>query len=372
MPIRLFAAAWSYELASWFAFLSVVSWLEARGGAGLSGAYFVLYNGVQLPAAALLGPWLDRLERGWGLRLALFVPVLPLFAVLAVTGLWSGLVLGAAFALSDYLLYTLVPAAVPLVVPAERVSRANAFWQAGSGAIFVAAPAASGWVFDRFGALSGVAISGAFLLLALFFAFGLYLGRPEGPRRRGGWREAVAEPLVVWTAASVFLLAAGGGLVNAALPVLTGGGRDYGLLLSALGAGSLLATLVLTRRRVARPLRLALFGALAHVPGDLALALGAGLALYLPAGFVKGVANAAYHLGLDTALQLGLPGGILARAFSLGWAVGNLGQVLGAGAFGLLAPEVGARSLLFVSALFALLGAWPLVRAGAATRRPRG
>jgi len=369
MLLRLFAAAWSYELASWFAFLSVVSWLEAEGGAGLTGAYFVLYNGVQLPVATLLAPLLDRLERGLGLRIAFFLPVVPLLLALGVGRLWSGLFLGAAFALSDYLIYTLVPAAVPMRVPPERVSRANALWQTGSGVIFVVAPAASGAFLERFGVFAGFYVAGGLLLLALLLALGLFVGRPEARGARGGWREVLAHPLALWAALAVFLVALGGGAVNAALPVLTGGGRDYGLLLSALGAGGLLASLFFTRVQLASPLGLARAGVLLHAVGDLALWLGRGMAVYLPAGFLKGVANSVFSLGLDTELQRRLPAGVLARAFSLGWALGNLGQVIGAGAFGLLAPATGPRVLLLLSALLALLALAPLGRAGAAPRR---
>ena len=364
MPLRLFAAAWGYELASWFAFLSVISWLEAAGGARLSGLYFVLYNGVQLPAAALLAPVLDRAERGRLLRLVVALPAAFLLLLLVQRELWAGLFLGAAFALSDYLLYTLVPSAVPLLVPAERLSRANALWQAGSGVIFVLAPAASGAFLERFGVFSGFYVAGGLLALALLLAAGLFVGRPEEKGARGGWREVLAHPLALWAAAAVFFVALGGGVVNAALPVLTGGGRDYGLLLSALGTGGLLASLVFTRVQLFRPLRLAFAAVIFHAGGDLALALGRGIAVYLPAGFFKGIANSIFSLGLDTELQRRLPAGVLARAFSLGWAAGNLGQVLGSGAVALWAAALGVRTLLLAAALIGLSALLPLLRTG--------
>jgi len=372
MPWRLLAVAWLYEAGSWFGFLSVVSWLEATGGPAWAGAYFVLYNGVQLPAAAALGPRLDRLERGRGLLLAVLFPLLALVLALAVRALWAGLVLGAAFAVADYLLYTLVPAAVPLAVPAGKASRANALWQTGSGVLFVLAPAVAGVWIGRAGVFAGFAAAGILAALAGGLALGLRLGRPEAAGEGAGWRAVLAYPLVGWTAVSLFLVSAGGGVANAALPGLTGGGRDYGLVLSALGAGGLAAALVLLGRSLARPLWLAALGALLHFAGNLGLALGGGLGSLMAAGFLKGAANSAYHVGLDTAFQTGLPGGVLARAFSLGWAVANLGQVAGAGAYGLLGGKVPARGLLLGAAVLAGIALLPLKRAAAAGLPRRG
>ena len=365
MPFRLFAAAWSYELASWFAFLSVISWLEATAGARLLSLYFVLYNGAQFPAAAVLAPLLDRAERGRLLLLVVLLPALPLLLLFVFEALWLGLFLGAVFAVSDYLLYTLVPSAVPLVVPKERLSRANALWQTGSGVIFVAAPAVSGAFLELLGVFAGFLVAGFLLAVAFFFAFGVRVGRPETRGKRGGWREVLAYPPALWAAVAVFLVALGGGVVNAVLPVLTGGGRDYGLLLSALGAGGLLASLVFTRVSLRQPLRLACGAVFLHAGGDLALLFGRGMAVYLPAGFFKGVANTSFSLGLDTELQKRLPAGLLARAFSLGWAAGNLGQMLGSGAYGLLADSLGVRALLIAVAA-SLAALWPLKR----MRRP--
>ncbi len=365
---RFLAAAWSYELASWLAFLAVVTRLEAEAGAAASGLYFVLYNGVQLPAAAVLGPWLDRLDRGRGFALALVLPLPALAFALGAPSLTSGLFLGAAYALSDYLLFALVPAAVPQLVPMERVSRANALWQTGSGVIFAAAPAAAGLGLERLGYRAVLLLAGLLLGTALLLWPGRSLGRVGEGAPRGGWGAVLAAPLAAKGALAVFWVALGGGLVNAALPVLTGGGEDYGIVLSAIGAGGLLTTLLFTRVPLARPLRLAGAGALAHAAGDLLLLAG----VYLPAGVLKGGANAAFTLGLDTALQLELSPRVLARAFSLGWAVGNLGQMMGAGAFAAFARPLGARVLLGFSAGFALLALVPLKGAGAALRRPRG
>ncbi len=364
MPWRLFAVAWLYEAGSWFGFLAVVSWLQATGGPAWAGAYFVLYNGVQLPAAALLGPWLDRLAREKGLRLAAALPLLALALALAFRTLASGLLLGGAFAVADYLFYTLLPAAVPIAVPKGGVARANALWQTGSGVLFVLAPAAAGFWIEGAGVFAGFLAAGLFAGLALLFALGLRLGRPGGPGAASGWRAALAHPLVLWTAASVFLLAAGGGVVNAVLPVLTGGGRDYGLLLSAIGLGGLMASLWLLRFPPARPLGLAALGLGFHVLADLGLALGPGLGAYLAAGLLKGGANTAYPVGLDTALQTGLPAAVLARAFSLGWAVGNLGQLLGAGAFSLSAGRLSTQGFFLFSAGLSLLALGPLFAAG--------
>ncbi len=359
------AAAWGYELASWLAFLAVVTQLEAEAGAAASGLYFVLYNGVQLPAAALLGPWLDRLDRGQGFALALVLPLPALALALGAPSLTSGLFLGAAYALSDYLLFSLVPAAIPQLVPMERVSRANALWQTGSGVIFAAAPAAAGLGLERLGYRAVLLLAGLLIGTALLLWPGRSLGRVGEEAPRGGWGAVLAVPLAVKGALAVFWVALGGGLVNAALPVLTGGGKDYGIVLSAIGTGGLLTTLLFTRVPLARPLRLAGAGVLAHAASDLLLLAG----VYFPAGMLKGGANAAFTLGLDTALQLELSPRVLARAFSLGWAVGNLGQALGAGVFGLLAPEIGPRVLLLGSALLALLALFPIRGAGSAGER---
>ncbi len=362
MPLRLLTVAWLLELGSWFGFLAAVSALEAAGGAAWVSSYFVLYNGVQLVFAPLFGPLLDRVDRGRALGGVALLPLLALVLALVKGGLWGFLAVGVAYALTDWLYYNLVPAALPRLVTPHRLSRANALWSVGSGFLFLAAPAAAGAWTERAGAAGGLWVAGGAALLALLLGLGLSTGAPEPATGRGGWRALFGLWPAWYAALAVFLLALGGGVVNAALPVLTGGGRDYGFLLSAMGAGSLLASVLLAGRELARPLLAARIGLLLHALGDLGFALTRGVLAYLPFGLAKGVANVAFPVGLDTALGRRLPEAVLGRVFALGFFFSNLGQVLGAAAFGRLAGPVGPALLLFASAGLSLLALAPLAR----------
>ena len=359
MPWRLFFFAWLYEAGSWFGFLAVVSWLEATGGPAWAGAYFVLYNGVQLPAAALLGPWLDRVQ-------ARALPLIPLLPLLALGLAWTtpsaglGVLVGATFALGDYMVYSLVPALLPARVPRERLLRANAFWQMGSAVIFVLAPGIAGMVSGRLGYAAAFVPAAGFSLGALLLSLSLARVRVAGAAGvgLGGWGALKDAPAAIWAAVAVFVASLGTGLVNAALPVLTGGGEVYGYVLSAVGLGFFLGS-VYTSRVGGWPLGLARAGLLAYAGGGVFFAFGRALWTWLMGGVFRGSGIALFTVGLNTALQARLPQALLGRVFSLGWALGNLGQMLGALAFSLAATEA-TRPFFLVSTLLSLLALWPL------------
>ncbi len=361
--LRLLAIAWTYELGSWFAFISVITWLERSGGGQWVSAYFVLYNGVQLLAAPILAPILDRYDRG---RLLGVIPLLPLSAILLSTldqTLPVGVIAGAMFALADVFVFNLVPAIIPLLLAEGRISRANAAWSVGSSVIFALAPAGAGVLIGQKGILAGLVTAGILAAISLAVGLGFHSGRqpmPGGERLR--WWTLLLRPRLIHIATATLLLSLGGGIVNAALPRLASNGQSYGFILSALGWGSLAAGILLTTRELKRPLGWARLAYLAHALGNAVLAAFTALPAFLGAGFAKGAANTLGSVAIDSHLQKTLEAAVLGRAFAGLWSLANLGQLVGAGAFGLAEGTLGARTLLWLSAGLALLGSAILSR----------
>ncbi len=363
--LRLLAIAWTYELGSWFAFISVISWLERSGGSQWVSAYFVLYNGVQLLAAPVLAPVLDRADRG---RLLAAIPLFPLVAIVLTAThktLPLGVAVGAMFALADVFVFNLVPAIIPLLLAPGRISRANAAWSVGSSVIFALAPAGAGLLIEQKGVFAGLIAAGILAAISLGLGVGFRSGRQQAQGGEGlRWWTLLLQPGLIHIATAMLFLSLGGGIVNAALPRLAKGGQSYGFILSSLGWGSLVAGLLLTARELERPLGWARLAYLAHAAGDAVLAAFTALPAFLGAGFAKGAANTLGSVAIDSHLQKTLEAAVLGRVFAGLWSLANLGQLVGAGVFGLGEGALGARALLWLSAALALLGSVILSRPG--------
>src|SRR5262249_35794979 len=140
------------------------------------------------------------------------------------------------------------------------------------------------------------------------------------------------------------------------------GADGWGLLASAESAGVLAMTLLLTRRRMERPLLSGLLGIAFFGAPMLAFGLTSSLLVLVPVAVVSGAGLSVFSLGWALAMQENIPGDMLSRATSYD-ALGSfvaipVGQLCAGGlaaAFG-ITRVIGAGGAVYVALPVLLLG----------------
>ncbi|MFC5197350.1 MFS transporter [Streptomyces kaempferi] len=262
---------------------------------------------------------------------------------------------------------------VPLVVPADRLQRANGMLRVGTNSSLLLGLALSGVTVALVGAGWALALNAAsFVISAMLTARLRTASRP--PKRssgwadlREGWREFSSRQwLWVVVAQYAIVIAA----VNANVGVLgpmtaedhLGGARAWSVIVGAQALGTIAGAGLAARVRVARPLLVAV---LATFPAAVPIALlstRAPVWLIAAAMFLAGVAGDVFGVLWATTIQREIPEEVLSRVSSYDW-FGSLALApLGLLAAGPVASALGtSRTLAGCAALVVLATAAALL-----------
>jgi len=371
---RLFFTARTTSLLGDAMLPVVITAAVLRAGYGASGVGYAL--------AALVGPFAALIIFGGVLsdrlgarRLMIvsdtarlcFQAVLALVFLLGTPPLWQILVLLALVGAGSAIFQPGVASIIPRVV--RDVQKGNATLRISESVTTVIGPSLAGMLLVVSSPAAVVAldaltyaVSGACLLLLHSVPMGPAARRGASSFRADlveGWREFRARTWL-WSVIVVFMLwqLAGAGpsmtLGNSAL-VTDYGASTFGLVMSSLGAGSVLGGLIAIRFRPRHPLRA---GALSMILWTL---MPSGVALGLPAPFiagcyaVSGVGMAFWIVMFHTSVQTHIPQDVLGRVHAYDAAGSLVMKPVGQAAAGPLAIVAGTVPLLCVSAATAIV-----------------
>jgi MFS family permease len=341
-------------------------------GDGTAAVGYVL-GAETVPLVALLllgGVVADRIPRRAsmiGADLARFASE-GLLAVLLLTGsspLWTVLVLAGVLGAGQAFFNPAMTGLMPEMVSAERLQSANALRGVATSAGQVLGPALAGIIVAVAGAGWAIAIDSA--TYAVSAACLLRLNIPSrAPATQssilaqlaGGWHEFRSR---TWLWAIVAQFATFNAICFAPFMVLgavtahdrLGGAEPWGIILAALGAGSILGGLVSIRMRARRPLVTGTLGAATFALPLALLALPAATALIAIAAGVAGVGLSIFSTLWETTLQREVPREVLSRVSAYDWfgsaAFVPLGYLIAAPVASLL----GNRTTLFFATAWA-------------------
>jgi predicted MFS family arabinose efflux permease len=238
---------------------------------------------------------------------------------------------------------------VPDLIADEALRRrANGLIEAAQATARLAAPAIGGIVVATAGAGAALFVNGGTYLVSGVLLATLPRSRPA-PRREplfasiaGGWREFRRHEWLWLTIAWFALLQAlAQGPLLVLGPVLATqqrlGAQGWGLVLAALGLGSVAGAGLTALLRLERPLRPAVVGYLLNAPLLALLAAGAAFPLVLAAAFAAGGGGGFFSATWFTVFQRNVPRESLARISAFDWAASLSGLPVGM----LIAPRVG-------------------------------
>jgi MFS family permease len=338
-------------------------------GDGTAAVGYVL-GAETVPLVALLllgGVVADRVPRRasmLGADVARFASE-ALLAVLLLTGsapLWIMMVLAAVLGIGQAFFNPAMTGLMPEMVSAERLQSANALRGVASSAGQVLGPGLAGIIVAAGGAGWAIAIDSA--TYAVSAACLLRLNIPRRPPARqssalaqlaGGWREFRTH---TWLWVIVAQYATFNALCFAPFMVLgavtahnrLGGAGSWGIILAALGAGSILGALLSMRLRPRRPLVTATLGTAVFALPLALIAVPAATALTAIAAIAAGVGFSIFDTLWETTLQREIPREVLSRVSAYDWfgsvAFVPLGYLIAAP----IASLLGIRITLFFAA----------------------
>jgi predicted MFS family arabinose efflux permease len=313
------------------------------------------------------GVWADRLPRhrimvSTDLVRAALHALLAALIFADALALWQLVAIEVCFGAAEAFFRPAYSGLVPQTVPEELIQEANAANGLTQTLAEFAGPAIATVLVLTLGTGAAFAVdAGTFVVSAGLLA--LVRPRPRGePAQRSslrlelrqGWRE-VRSRAWVWVTIAVFSL----NLVLCYAPYVVlgpsvageryGDATSWGWIVASVGAGTAAGALIALRWRPRRPL---VAGILLCMPfGDvlLGLALGAPLALILPAATAAGIGLALFSVWWETALAQRIPPAALSRVASYDW-MGSLALLpLGYVLIGVLADQLGATEVMGVA-----------------------
>jgi MFS family permease len=251
-------------------------------------------------------------------------------AALLITGAGATWNLCLVAALNGALAAFIGPAwqgAIPDTVPKAHLQQANALFSITGNSASIAGAVLAGLL------VAAINAGWALVIDAASFVIGaaLVLRIPSAPLEltrsslladlRVGWQEFTARTWVWVVVAqfSIYNLAYAAGFSIYA-PVIAkrdlGGAHAYGLIVAALGIGSVVGGLSVLRRTPRRPMLVAVSAILASVPVMAFLAAGLPLAAVLAAAIVCGASFEIFSVLWESALQTHIPSDRLSRVSS--------------------------------------------------------
>ena len=262
----------------------------------------------------------------------------------------------------------------PTLVPRRMWERANALDSSAHVIASLAAAPLAGTLVGVAGGEWALAAAGAVFLVAALVMVRLpepaRAGASEGSVLVNAWRGlayVVRNPTLRGLAATLSTLNLGSGVLYIALPVLVldrlhGGPATVGLLWGAMGAGGLIAALLVGRfSSLGRERQMIMAGILINVAAIAMLPFAASLAVVAVAAVVLGVANGPLDIALFTLRQRRTDPAWFGRAFAVSMSLNYAGTPIGSGFAGPLVAWSLDAALWFavivslMSALFLLL-----------------
>jgi MFS family permease len=313
-------------------------------------------------------------------------------AVLLLTGhaqLWVVMLLQAAQGVASGVGFPAMAAMVPTLVPREQLQPANALLSASRGLTAIAGPSlgtllvvtvGSGWAVLADAACWLVA---ALLLLPVRHHASTRAAAPErvGPATstltelREGWR-LFRGTTWLWAVVAGFgvlnAIAAGAWLtLGPALAGETIGRQAWGWVLSAEAAGALVATVVLLRVALPRPLLLGMAAvSLLGIPMTM-LGLDPRVGLLVAASFVAGIGLEVFGMGWNLAMQENVDESQLSRAYSYDALGSFVAMPLGQLVYGPLGDRFGYAPVVAVSGVLYVLVALSVLLSRSVRTLPR-
>ncbi|MDP3911399.1 MAG: MFS transporter [Gemmatimonadales bacterium] len=377
--------------------LAMVYWLmEATGSASLMGLLMM----VSLLPGVVIGPLGGAIaDRHSRLGIIVVSDLVRGLAVLALAGVMflrpqgTELIVGMLFAVALFsglvnaVFQPAIAAAIPDLVPPQKVAAGNSLTQFSVQASVLVGQAAGGLLYRFFGAAYLFFIDGATYLVSAFSEAFIRI-----PQKRPGEKLPTKQTLAAYISDTVegirfvwrrpgmrsFLLVASG--VNfLAMPViillpfyvadrLVKDSAWYGFLLAALGAGSLLGYLVAGTIRISARRRPWLITSALIGTGTLLATVGfvRGPVIALALFFGVGTCTGAINIFVITLFQIATPSDMRGRVIALVIALSGAATPLGMALGGLLGDATNKNIPLIYFACGALIG---LLVVGAATRR---
>ncbi len=355
-------------------------------------------NAIPVVLFVLIGGiWADRLERH---RVMVATDIIRatlhgLLAVLIFVGpvpIWAIMVIEAAFGTAEAFFNPAATGLIPQTVPEDELQQANAATSVVQNAGELVGPAIATAL------VLGLGAGWAFAFDAATFVFSALLLSRVRPRARGqrvarqpllaelriGWRELRSRQgaWVVIAATSLALLLALAPYLTLGPTIaddLYGSTGVYGALTVAMGAGTVIGSLVGLRWRPRYPIRFAMSWGTIWPPAFAIFALGPPLWIATPMFVLVGFGFAMFDVSWDTSLQERIPPYALSRVSSFDW-LGSLallpvGDLLAgplAEAFGAVEVLVAGGTLAFIVQVVALItpGVWKLERLQPNSPRP--
>lgn len=344
-----------------------------------------------LPTVVLLlvgGVIADRLPRR-GVMIAADVArtlsqgAMALVLLEGVAEVWMLAVLAAVGGAATAFFEPAATGLVPMTVSASRLQQANALQGLSQGAGAVAGPVIAGVLVAIASPGAALAVDSATFAVSATFLVALRVTdaehRSEAPfvaELRDGWHEFRTRDWVwgiVLVAALANMLSAGYSVLG---PVIArqelGGVGAWATIATAYGVGSLLGAVLILRRRVARPLLVAVSVGLTWVIPWFLLAIPAPTALVAVGALVGGAGLVVYNALWQTSIQEHIPPRSLSRVSAYDW-LGSLALApVGTALIGPIAAGLGPKTtLLGCAVLVTALNLWALTIPGVRNLRSR-
>ena len=303
-------------------------------------------------------------------------------AVLLITGtaqLWVVIVLQMVAGVASGLGFPAMAGMVPTLVPRDQLQPANALLAASRGLTAIAGPSLGTLLVVTVGSGWAVLADAATWLLAAILLLPVRRHAPartEGPAPEGPTSSTLADLREGWRlfrgTTWLWVVVAGFGVLNAiaagawltlgpALAEETIGRQAWGWVLSAEAAGALVATGVLLRVALPRPLLVGMLaGALLGIPMVM-LGLDPRVGLLVVASFAAGIGLEVFGMGWNLAMQENIDESQLSRAYSYDALGSFVAMPVGQLVYGALgdrfgyAPVVAVSGVAYVAVALAVL-----------------
>jgi NRE family putative nickel resistance protein-like MFS transporter len=360
---------WVSDAGSFVTFIALALYVNQLTG---SPAAIGLALGLRSVPWFTIGPFAgvlaDRLDRrkvmiGSNLARAGLVALLPF-----TTSLWQVYVIALASATFGPLFRSARSATLPLVAPEGRLVPALAVIETTHQVLHTVGPALGGLVVFLVGAREAFFVDSASFVLASVFLLVLSpRGRPERERRSAvhelseGVRGLVASPSVKAYALVNAALSLGyGGLIALLVPYvrdeLRSPGGYYGIVLAAIGLGTVLTSLVIASRDDRHPRGPWAMASVAGMAVFVAILAKPGFFPLLPIALLAGIGDAGASIPMSATMAEVLPDVMRGRAYSAVTAFTELAAAIGSIGFAWLG-EPGHLGVVTGMALAAGVGA---------------
>jgi MFS family permease len=244
--------------------------------------------------------------------------------------LWVFLVAEVFIGIGDALFNPSLTGLVPQVVSAGRLQQANALGALTGFGGQIVGPAVAGIIVTVSSPGWALATDSATYLVSAVCLLRIRIALVPAPVRRvreqlrAGWREFTSRTWLwsVVLSAMVFLMLASAPLFVLGAVVAKesyGGAGAWGAILASEGAGAVVATVILLRVHVPRPIAVAVTSTVLYALLGATLALRAPLPVVIVAGFIGGLSFAMWETLWSTTVQREVPADVLAQVSAYDW-----------------------------------------------------